>query len=845
MDNTKQNSSTPIGKSEETKSSAAKITNADLLKKLQVTETAGLSSSEATARLAKYGKNALEEKRETIWQKLAPYFWGPIPWMIEAAIILSAITGDGKDFTIISLLLLLNAFIGWRQDKSAANALAALKNDLALKAKALRDSKWTDVDASTLVPGDIIAVRLGNIVPADAQVLSGDYLSVDQAALTGESLPVTKNIGDPVYSGSIVKKGNSIAVVTATGNETYFGKTAKLVSEAGAKSHLNSELTEVGNFLIIGALILSAILVVFQLIFIRPLDSHLILEIVKTVLVLLVATIPVALPAVVSVTIALGALQLSKQKAIVSKLNSIEALASVDVLCSDKTGTLTQNKLSVAGTFPLAGTTSDEMIAYAVLASDPKDSDVIDVAIRNVLKSPDLIKGYTVTKFTPFDPVTKRVESVVEKNGKPLSIVKGAPQVIVDLVKLQGDELKVVQDKINDLAKHGFKSLGVATGDGTTWKYIGTISMADPLRTDSKDTVQHLLAEGIAVKMVTGDSQNIAEEVSGQLGLGQNILLAEGIFGTADKPLPITAESGEKVEKADGFAEVFPQHKYDIVKALQLKGHVTAMTGDGVNDAPALKQADCGIAVSGATDAARAAAALILTLPGLSIIENAVNEAKKIFARMMSYIYYRIAMTINIMIFAVFVTLVGQYILHRVVPETGISFFPLTAIMLVSLALLDDIPIMAIAYDNADIAPEPAKWDKKKTFTISSILGIVSVVQSIIMIIWADSSSIFGITTFGQLQTLIFLQLVVGGHLLLFVTRRGGWFFTKPYPEWKLFSAIVATQVFVVFMTYFGWLVEAIDGMSIIYIWLYNIAWMFPLSFINILLRKGKKADKK
>lgn len=817
-----------------------KITNEELLKKLVTDDKTGLSSSEAKTRLEKYGKNALEEKKETVWQKLAPYFWGPIPWMIEAAIILSAITGDIKDFIIISLLLLLNAFIGWRQDKSAANALAALKNDLALKAKVLRDSKWIDLDAAEIVPGDIIAVRLGNIVPADAQILSGDYLSVDQSALTGESLPVTKNSGDEIYSGSIVKKGNVIAVVSTTGSQTYFGKTAKLVSEAGAKSHLNSELTEVGNFLIIGALILSAILVGFQLIFIRPLDSTLILRIVKTVLVLLVATIPVALPAVVSVTIALGALQLSKKKAIVSKLNSIEALASVDILCSDKTGTLTQNKLSVAGTFPMAGVTSDEMIAYAVLASDPKDSDVIDVAIRRVLKSPDLIKGYTVTKFTPFDPVTKRVEAVVEKDGKSMTIVKGAPQVIVDLAKLQGDELKSVQDKIDDLAKHGFKSLGVATGDGKEWRYIGTISMADPLRPDSKETIQHLLAGGIKVKMVTGDSQNIAEEVSGQLGLGQNILLAEGIFGTAEKPIPITVESGTKVEQADGFAEVFPQHKYDIVKALQLKGHTTAMTGDGVNDSPALKQADCGIAVSGATDAARAAAALILTLPGLSVIENAVNEAKRIFARMMSYIYYRIAMTINIMIFSVFVTLIGKYILHKVVPEAGVSFFPLTAIMLVSLALLDDIPIMAIAYDNAEIANEPAKWNKKKTFVVSTILGIVSVIQSIIMIIWADSSMLFGITTFGQLQTLIFLQLVVGGHLLLFVTRRSGWFFTKPYPEWKLFWAIVATQVFVVFMTYFGWLVDSIDAMSIIYIWIYNLLWMFPISFINIMARKMK-----
>lgn len=816
-----------------------KISNDDLLKKLGTNEKTGLSTSEAQERLTKDGKNALVEKKVTLLQKLIPYFWGPIPWMIEAAMFLSLITMDIKDFVIISLLLFLNAFIGWKQDKSAQDALAALKNDLALKANVLRDSKWEEIPATNLVVGDIVNIVLGNVVPADAQILSGSYLTVDQAALTGESLPVTKNIQDVVYSGSIAKEGNVIVVVTATGANTYFGKTAKLVAEAGAKSQLTAEVTSVGNFLIIGAVILSIILVVFQLILIRPLDQATILKIIKTVLVLMVATIPVAMPAVISVTIALGALQLSKKKAIVSKLNSIEALASVNVLCSDKTGTLTQNKLSVAGVFPAEGVTSQLMTTYGVLASDPKGDDVIDLAIKNFLKSDTSLADYKVDKFTPFNPVVKRVEVIVEKDGKKFHIVKGAPQVIVAMCKLTGDTLKNIQSKINELAAHGFKALGVATGDGETWTYTGTFSLADPLRPDSKSTVHALQAEGIDVKMITGDSQNIAKEVAIELGIGDNILLATDVFGTGNKKIVITPSMQKLVEGASGFAEVFPEHKYEIVKVLQSKGYICAMTGDGVNDAPALKQADCGIAVSGATDAARAAAALILTNPGLSVIENAINEAKKIFARMMSYIYYRIAMTINIMIFSVVVTLVGKYFIHRVIPGVNESFFPLTAIMLVSLALLDDIPIMTIAYDNAEISSGPAVWNKKKTFTVSSVLGLVSVIQSIALVIWVDKDWT-QVASFGQLQTLVFLQLVVGGHLLLFITRRSSWFFTRPFPEWKLFWAIVVTQIFVVFMTYFGWLVDAISLSDILYVWCYNLLWMFPLSFISTIMKKTK-----
>ncbi len=806
------------------------ISNERLLNELEVDYQKGLSSEEALKRLQRDGKNAIEQTRKTWWQKMAPYYWGPIPWIIEVAIVLSLFSGDIKDFIVITSLLLFNSFIGWRQDKSAQDALEALKNDLALRANVMRDGEWSDIDAAELVCGDIISIKLGGIVPADCQILQGEYLEVDQSALTGESMPVTKKCGDALYSGSIAKKGSIKAVVNATGLNTYFGKTAKLVGKAGAKSHLSEQLSQIGNFLIIGALILSSILVCVEL-FVYNMTP---LEVIRIVLVLLVATIPVAMPAVISVTIALGALVLSRMKAIVSKLNSIEALASVDVLCSDKTGTLTQNLLSVVDVIPASDYTREQIISYACMASEKGSKDVIDRAI--FAAQCEATEDYSLTKFVPFDPVAKMAQSVVDYQGKTMRVAKGATQVISKLCQLEGSALNELNESVNALAQRGYKALGLAIGDESQWHYAGTISLADPLRPDSKSTIANLEAEGIAVKLITGDSQNIAKEVAGELSIGTNILLAKDVFSDTENAA-ITPEMRAMVESSNGFAEVFPQHKYEIVKTLQEAGHICAMTGDGVNDSPALKQADCGIAVSGATDAARAAAALILTDTGLGVIENAIAEAKRIFARMMSYIYYRVSMTVSIMTLAVIVTTLGSIILERVVPEHGVSFFPLTAIMLVTLALLDDIPIMAIAYDNTRISAKPSVWNPRRVFTISLIMGGLSVIQSLGLLLWVDRSWM-DITNYGQLQTIVFLQLVVGGSLLLFVTRQTRWFFSSPGPNLKLLLAILATQVLVFIMVHFGFLVDAIALKEIGFVWAYNLIWMFPLSGAAVLLHR-------
>lgn len=587
--------------------------------------------------MQKYGANALEEKEESFTHKLVHAFMGPIEYMIEAAAIISAIIGHWDDFIIIMLLLIFNITIDLWQSQKASSALAALKKGMAPQANALRDGKYQTIDAATLVPGDIIKIRLGMIVPADLRLISGDYASIDQSALTGESIAANKKVGDEAYSGSVVKQGEMEAVVIATGSNTFFGRTAKLVANAGAKSHAQQAMFQIGNYLIVIAVILAVIMVAFDVF--NDLASHSMntnaaLGILQFVLALLVVSIPVAMPTVFSITLALGALNLSKKKAIVSQLASIEEMAGIDILCSDKTGTLTKNQLTLGETTLLHAKDEQEVVFAGAMASKIEDNDAIDTAVINALKDKDSLKSWTVDKFIPFDPVTKRTKADAhDQNGNQVFFSKGAPQVIVDLAKPGEAEAKRVNDLVTNLANKGYRALGVAksTDQGKSWQTLGVFSMFDPPRDDSKATIDAAKAKGVNVKMITGDDTAIAIETYRQLGLGTNILNAADVFPKDMDPDNVPDDIAETIEKADGFARVFPEHKYAIVKALQKRGHIVAMTEDGVNDAPALKQADCGTAVSGATDAARSAAALILTAPGLSVIKTAIDEARQIF----------------------------------------------------------------------------------------------------------------------------------------------------------------------------------------------------------------------
>lgn len=776
----------------------------------------GLTDAQATERLKEFGANALEEHKENLLLQFLSYFWGPIPWMIEIAAILSVAIGHWLDFIIVMSLLVLNGIIGFWEEHKAQDALAALKSQLAPIARVLRASEWKQIEATQLVPGDIVRLRPGDIIPADVMLMDGDYLSVDQSALTGESLPVSKSINDTAYSGTIVKQGEMTTVVIATGTDTYFGRTAQLVAGAGATSHFQKAVMQIGNFLIFIAVGLSVLLVATELVRGEPF-----LQLVQFVLILVVASIPVAMPAVLSVTMALGALALSKMKAIVTRLQSIEEMAGIDILCSDKTGTLTQNKLTLSEGVCFGAKDERHLLLDAALASRAENHDPIDQAIIGGLRERGgSTSSYRQTQFTPFDPVSKRTEArVIGPEGDAFRVTKGAPQVVMDLSHMSDDDKSRAVQSVDEFARRGYRTIGVARAPEVgSFEFLGIIPLFDPPREDSASTIREANEHGIDVKMVTGDNVAIGREISGQLGLGTKLRPAKDLF---DKAGSLTDDVEAEIESMDGFAEVFPEHKYGIVKALQDKGHLVGMTGDGVNDAPALKQADVGIAVSGATGAAQAAAALVLTEPGLSVIAKAVEEARRIFARMNSYTIYRIAMTIDIMVFVVLAM---------------ISFhtYPLTAVMIVLLALLDDIPIMTIAYDNTPLDPKPVRWDMRKVLTISTVLGGLSVLETFVLLLVVRHIGL----PVPALQTVVFLQLVVGGHLMLFVTRSLKGFWNRPFPSWQLLTAIFGTQIFAVFLAGLGWMVPQLSWTWIGLVWAYNLIWMLALDVVKRIVYK-------
>jgi H+-transporting ATPase len=813
----------------------------DTVYRVLATSTKGLTSAEAKLRIDKYGRNELVDKEVNKLMKFLAFLWGPIAWMIEAAALLSLLMEHWADFSIIMVLLIYNAVSGFWQELKAADALAALKAGLAPKATALRDGNFVAIDAAEVVPGDVLRIKLGEIVPADVRFIEGDYISIDQAALTGESLPVSKKIGDEGYSGSIAKKGEMNAVVIGTGNNTFFGRTASLVASAGSTSHSQQATTKIGDFLIIISVLLCVILMGFEvyrdIVVQDDWKWQDLADIARMVLVLLIASIPVAMPTVITVTNSMGAQALAKKKAIVSRLEAIEELAGVDILCSDKTGTLTKNILTLGEPILFEAKTADEIILAGTLASEKGSEDAIDKAVSDCLKDPKALDNYTVTKFVPFDPVGKRTEgNVTDTQGKALRFTKGAPQVIIELCGLDSDTKARAQQGVEDLAAKGIRALAVAesTDNGKSWSFLGILSMLDPPRDDSKATIQQAKDHGLRVKMVTGDDVAIGNQISGQLGMGSHLIAAADMF-TKDMDMDhMPARIEACVDKADGFGRVFPEHKYGIVNALQDRGHIVAMTGDGVNDAPALKQADCGIAVSGATDAARAAAALILTAPGLSTIIDAIEESRRIFERIINYIAFRVAMTLDIMFVVVLATVF-------------FGFSPLTPVMIILLALLDDIPIMTIAYDNTELPKEPVRWQMRRLLVVSTVMGLGAVVQSFGLLMigmeWLSNPEWQSWITLNQaqIQTAVFLQIVAGGHLLLFVMRARGSLFNRPWPAMPLFLAIVSTQIFAVLMCGYGWFVSAIPWTIIGMIWIYMLVWMLVLNVIKLALYKHMK----
>ena len=773
--------------------------------------------------MAQYGPNEIAEHKTNPLLKFLSYFWGPIPWMIEIAVILSGAVGHWPDFFIILVLLVANGVVGYTSERQAGNAIDALKAKLAINARVIRDGAWVNPPARELVPGDVIRLRLGDIVPADARLLDGDEIEVDQSALTGESLPATRAAGDAVFSGSIIRQGEIGALVYATGTDTYFGKTAELVQDAHTVSHFQRAVLKIGNYLIILAVALVTVIVVASL-----LRGNAILTTLQFALVLTVAAIPVAMPTVLSVTMAVGSRLLAKKQAIVSRLVAIEELAGVDVLCADKTGTLTQNSLTLGTPF-------------SHRHRHPRDCHPRRrVGLPRGQRRPHRPRGARrprgrqrpcrITRSPISHRSTRCTNAPRPPSPPPTGPRSGSPRAprrsSWRWPPTPRRSHSTADKAVNDFAARGFRSLGVARADGDgDWQFVGVLPLFDPPRDDAAATIATARAMGVTIKMVTGDALAIAKETAAKVGLGTDILDAAGLGEVKKNESAAVAES---IETADGFAQVFPEHKYHIIDVLQKRGHIVGMTGDGVNDAPALKKADCGIAVSGATDAARAAADIVLLTPGLSVIIDAIKQSRKIFQRMNSYAMYRIAETLRVLLFMTLAILV-------------FNFYPLTAIMIVMLALLNDGAILSIAYDNVHYANKPEAWNMRLVLGIATVLGVVGPIAAFGLFYLGDRVFDLG---HPRVQTLMYLMLSVAGHLTIFLTRTRGPFWSIR-PARILLIAVLGTQaiatliaVYGLFMTPLGWKWAAA-------VWAYALAWFLISDRIKLLAYRILDHEKK
>ncbi len=785
----------------------------DVLQDLNTDPDKGLSEDEASRRIETYGENVIEEEGRHPLLQFLSYFWGPIPWMIEAALIISGLAQHWKDFSVIALLLLINVMVSFWHEKKANNAIEALKQKLALKGLTLRSAEEQTVPARKLVPGDIVIVNIGDVIPADAKLLEDQQLSVDESALTGESLPVGKEDGAPIYSGTTVKQGQARAVVIATGKSTKFARTVELVEQAEKVSHFQKAVMRIGYFLIASATTLVLIVVIVSLFRGDPW-----LEVVLFAMVLIIAGIPAALPAVLSVTMSVGANRLAQWKAIVSQLSSMEEMAGLEVLCADKTGTLTKNELELQEPVVLKAEDRHDLVLSAALTTQKSSDDPIDQAILNSSEDLSRLDDYTIQEFTPFDPIRKRAEATVEHGGQSFTVSKGAPQIILNLVDPDEDTRKEVNQKVDELGEQGYRALGVARqGQDGQWQYLGLLPLLDPPREDSAEVVQTATGKyNIDIRMVTGDHPAIGRQVSGQIGMKSDIRPAGEFF--AEGKSTDQHQISDQVLEADGFAEVTPEDKFNIIKSFQANDRIVGMTGDGVNDAPALKQADVGIAVVGATDAARSAAHLVLTEKGLGVITRAVEESRRIFERMTSYATYRITETIRLLLFISLSILV-------------FNSYPVTAIQIVLLAILNDIPILAIAWDNAPTARHPVRWDMPRVLTVATVLGITGILSSFILFVFVRNYLGYPQE---MLQTMMFLKLLVAGHMTIFLTRNRGWLWDRPWPNLYMFLALEGTQILGTLVGVYGWLVAPVGWIPALSIWAYAIVWILVLNAVKI-----------
>jgi H+-transporting ATPase len=732
----------------------------------------GLTDAEAKERLQRYGFNEVPEKKANPAVMLARKFWGLTAWMLEIIIVLSWLLQKYADVYIVTGLLLFNAVLSFIEERRASSAVDALKEKLRVSARVLRDGAWRIIPARELVPGDVVRIRLGDFVPADVKIQ--DRLEVDQSALTGESQIVEKKRDDLLYSGSIVRSGESNGTVVSTGVKTYFGRTVQLVQLARPKLHLEEVVSNVVKWLLIVVTALAAVALVFS----ASLSFNL-LDVLPIILVLLLSAIPVALPAMFTTSLAIGSRELAKKDVLVTRLSAVEDAATMNVLCVDKTGTITMNRLSIATVLPLNGFTEKEVILYGALASQEANRDPIDLAFIESAKRENLIDETVVQKsFVPFDPKTRRTEATVQKGATEFKVMKGAVRAIAEVCGLDENATDKLEQQLTEFAAKGYRTLAVAKADAQDeLNLVGLSTLYDMPRPDSKQLIQELNELGVPVKMLTGDALPIAKETAANIGLGENVISASTL---KDLIKENSLEAAEAAEKSAGFAEIYPEDKYTIVKSLQAERHVVGMTGDGVNDAPALRQAEVGIAVSSATDVAKGAASVVLTSEGLIGIVGLVQNGRVIYERITAWIFSKIVRTLQI---AVFVVL--SFLLTRT--------YVVSAFAVVLYFFLTDFVKISLSTDNLCWSQKPDTWNINGAVKASLALGSLVIAESFVLLYTGLRFFRIGLND-PALYTLTFEVLFYSAIFLIFNVRERDHFWNSR-PSKVLFASVVGSII--------------------------------------------------
>ena len=744
---------------------------ADTLGTLQVNPDTGLTPAKVAAQRQKHGYNEVAEQKGHPVLQFIKKFWGISAWMLELILVLSAVLGKYSEMAVVSVLLVVNAALSFFQERRAAGIVEALRHRLQVSARVLRDSVWQVLPARELVPGDIIRLRPGDIVPADLKLLT-NALGIDQSALTGESLNVYKQAGDVVSSGSIVRQGESNAVVILTGARTYFGRTTELVQLAHPALHIEAVVAKVVRwlFVIVGALL--AVVVALSLVRHVPL-----MEMIPLLLVLLMSAIPVALPVMFTVSMAIGSKELAREGVLVTRLSAAEDAATMDVLCVDKTGTITMNRLVVTEVIPLGQATEADVLFAGALASQDSNQDPIDLAFLAAAKARHVFDGLatiTPVSFAPFDAKNRRTEAVVEQGGQRVRVMKGALRTIAEACGLQPPEIEALETRVSPSAAKGYRALAVARGaEPGALSLVGLVTLYDPPRPDAQQLISKLHDLGVSVKMLTGDALAVATEIARGVGLTR-------IRRMGDMKAAISQPGSEAVDLlagTDGFAEVFPEDKYIVVQHLQAAGHVTGMTGDGVNDAPALRQAEVGIAVSTATDVAKGAASVVLTEPGLTNIVSLVEQGRVIYQRILTWIINKISRTLLKAAFvAIAFVVTGKFVV--------------SAFAMLLLVFLTDFAKIALATDHVRPSNKPETWQIGGFITVSVVLGLAMLAEALTLV-WIGWSR-FGLATNDKvLGTFSFLLLLYFAVFSVLSARERRWFWAT-MPSTTLLAALAA-----------------------------------------------------